>query len=1036
MSENEPSMDMEVTETSEAQHSTLGDIPAMKEAAKEVMENISSEVIGKNGDTMVNGTNIVQNGSTENGNDEDMLSHSQVDDTKEVINQNGDASSHEVNAEDEATDTVEPIEIDKNGENNTEVGDNVSEKVTKDEAVKLGDDKDAKKGSEGSTATQSTKPSPKKRKEKEPIREEDIRRSGRKKTPTKYHELLINEMALEAMEDASEEEIEDVEEVKDDDSDIQEVDENGSVSISSKGCKKPNVVTIDDLKTLQRLATSAKQSMDKAKSDNLMVIDTQSIIAGKMGSGVSITPAKPKPTSSLSISNSLNITPAGLTLGSGVTIKPNRPGTGVSVTPVSSKSQELNDPNLTDETFVVEAPSFIVPYVYEKPPLESIRDFKESIEKEIVERKKAKDKKKEDGEEVSDDEEPPPEKPKRVPDKEHKDPFFSSTLGRFFSDLGMNLVQEYVQKDLLRQQQKRSVRDKSAAVMHAIKSLQQNLDDTRENVMDFKFELKKCKFCSFRTESRLVMQHHMETPHMRNFVYRCNFCEFETKIPQEVLYHMDSEHGVKGKLERAPYFHQCPQCPFEDNGKGKLTRHKMGCDKRFMERQNQVPDRDWDPPAKIRPPPVRPTFTGYMQKPLTMGGGSPSPHGSVIHRPGSSLLPKGAVVGQAFQQQQQQQQHQNKFVNRSGLPNQSNRGRPVGSYKGQADLRIPQPQMSQQQQQQQYRMRGMSPQMLASQQMLAVLNQQGLSVSGSSKGNNGSVTIQSLGQKTGNKGNSPSISITPLLGRGGSNSGAKGGSPSPTVKPGQPGAGQGGGKGNFVICEICDGYIKDLEQLRNHMQWIHKVKIHPKMIYNRPPLNCQKCQFRFFTDQGLERHLLGSHGLVTASMQDAANKGQDSGRCPVCGKVYQWKLLNHVAKDHGKTLKPAHLSYKCTVCTATFGQYKLFENHVYTAHSGVAKKGDKGKQVSGKGPSSVLKAPVKLSDEISIIPSKKSGDKKNEVIDLDDEEEIEDVEKEVINLDSTPKKQGKKVEPSKRTAEESDEPECKRVKNDSESSKD
>ena len=145
-------------------------------------------------------------------------------------------------------------------------------------------------------------------------------------------------------------------------------------------------------------------------------------------------------------------------------------------------------------------------------------------------------------------------------------------------------------------------------------------------------------------------------------------------------------------------------------------------------------------------------------------------------------------------------------------------------------------------------------------------------------------------------------------------------------------SGGGGGKGGFVICEICDGYIKDLEQLRNHMMWIHKVKIHPKMIYNRPPLNCQKCQFRFFTDQGLERHLLGSHGLVTAAMQELANKGQDSGRCPVCGKVYQWKLLNHVAKDHQKTLKPAHLSYKCTVCTATFGQYKLFETHVYQAH--------------------------------------------------------------------------------------------------------
>ena len=78
----------------------------------------------------------------------------------------------------------------------------------------------------------------------------------------------------------------------------------------------------------------------------------------------------------------------------------------------------------------------------------------------------------------------------------------------------------------------------------------------------------------------------------------------------------------------------------------------------------------------------------------------------------------------------------------------------------------------------------------------------------------------------------------------------RGGAPGPMgggLKPGAPAA--KGSKDNFVICEICDGYIRDLEQLRNHMQFIHKVKIHPKMIHNRPPLNCQKCQFRFFTDQ-------------------------------------------------------------------------------------------------------------------------------------------------------------------------------------------
>ena len=102
------------------------------------------------------------------------------------------------------------------------------------------------------------------------------------------------------------------------------------------------------------------------------------------------------------------------------------------------------------------------------------------------------------------------------------------------------------------------------------------------------------------------------------------------------------------------------------------------------------------------------------------------------------------------------------------------------------------------------------------------------------------------------------------------------------------------GGGTFVICEICDGYIKDLEQLRTHMQWIHKVKIHPKMLASRPPLNCQKCQWRFFTDQGLERHLLGAHGLVTSNMQDMVTKSTDGGRCTVCGRVFANKLVAHM----------------------------------------------------------------------------------------------------------------------------------------------
>lgn len=85
------------------------------------------------------------------------------------------------------------------------------------------------------------------------------------------------------------------------------------------------------------------------------------------------------------------------------------------------------------------------------------------------------------------------------------------------------------------------------------------------------------------------------------------------------------------------------------------------------------------------------------------------------------------------------------------------------------------------------------------------------------------------------KSSQPSISITPVPRQAGTSS-QQAFNPvsaaattkippgvAPGMKPGQnPNA---TGKTQFVICEICDGYIKDLDQLRNHMQWIHKVKV-------------------------------------------------------------------------------------------------------------------------------------------------------------------------------------------------------------------
>lgn len=78
----------------------------------------------------------------------------------------------------------------------------------------------------------------------------------------------------------------------------------------------------------------------------------------------------------------------------------------------------------------------------------------------------------------------------------------------------------------------------------------------------------------------------------------------------------------------------------------------------------------------------------------------------------------------------------------------------------------------------------------------------------------------------------PSISITPLPRQSSSaqvSSASSSKMPPAGMKPGQS---PSGNKAQFVICEICDGYIKDLEQLRNHMQWMHKVKVCVKFAWN------------------------------------------------------------------------------------------------------------------------------------------------------------------------------------------------------------
>ncbi|KOC67049.1 MOG interacting and ectopic P-granules protein 1 [Habropoda laboriosa] len=819
---------------------------------------------------------------------------------------------------------------------------------------------------------------PKQRKSRKQVDLSSItpRRSSRNIKRTSYIEKEIEE-----------------EEVDDDGSDIEEIKpEDPLAGIDSKDkenskLKSPvknskTTIVVNDTKRLVEIAAGSKSVKGGKKEPTLVIIDTNSILSGRGGVPVSSS----KPHHNVSSTSSFSVVPMGMTTQ---TMYPNM-RTTITPVPMTSKTAQLSPkttsmttvtptvtppilPTLTDDMFVVEAPSFIVPYVYEKPPLKPLKEFVTKLEKclEEQEREERSKRSAEDkGEECDEDSLDMSQKNKdkseesenegnskskndgedrgdnllditesgfstisekhdiRQDDRNKIMTYFDLPLGKFFMQIGVNLVQEYVQTDLLRtQKRKQDKGSTSAETKLAINSLIKNLEFSKENNEPFHLELKKCEFCNFKTESTLVMQHHLETPHMRNYVYKCNFCPVEVRSPHDILFHMEAEHNTRGRLERGPAFHQCPNCPFEDNQKGKLTRHILACTKKFRPEKNLEPAADWEPPAKIprlnRTRPVGPTNPSALA--MAMSGKGPQP-----------LLPKllpAPITGRGRGRPPMQPRYSDLKTLRPGgtTMRQDNVAgmmyRPTSS-----GLLVP------------------TSYQFGSNQIFQVVGGSGTvmsavsGVSSSSGGSSGQPTpialvpnvIDSLSRLSSTQNTTtspknptakllsqPSISITPL--------------PRTTSQTSIPGSGTSSKSGGKTT----------------------------------PPLNCQKCQFRFFTDQGLERHLLGSHGLVTSSMQEAANKGKDAGRCPACGRVYQWKLLNHVARDHGMTLKPAHLSYKCTVCTATFGMYKQFENHVYSAHSVVAKrvmdKKNTPSSPSSRSNDSLLK-PLKINDEITIIP--------------------------------------------------------------------
>uniref|UniRef100_A0A158PAP9 C2H2-type domain-containing protein n=1 Tax=Angiostrongylus cantonensis TaxID=6313 RepID=A0A158PAP9_ANGCA len=152
------------------------------------------------------------------------------------------------------------------------------------------------------------------------------------------------------------------------------------------------------------------------------------------------------------------------------------------------------------------------------------------------------------------------------------------------------------------------------------------------------------------------------------------------------------------------------------------------------------------------------------------------------------------------------------------------------------------------------------------------------------------------------------------------------------------------------ICEICDQNMVDRERYFQHLQMVHK-HLRDKTLDDvklGAPLACSRCRERFWTYEGLERHLVVdtnrcwffhlmllqvmAHGLVTADLLTKAQNKLDGGRCKICAKQYAFNMLQHLVADHHIKLCSAEIMYSCDVCSFKCSSYTTLESHLNANH--------------------------------------------------------------------------------------------------------
>uniref|UniRef100_A0A1I7T513 MOG interacting and ectopic P-granules protein 1 n=1 Tax=Caenorhabditis tropicalis TaxID=1561998 RepID=A0A1I7T513_9PELO len=484
-------------------------------------------------------------------------------------------------------------------------------------------------------------------------------------------------------------------------------------------------------------------------------------------------------------------------------------------------------------------------------------------------------------------------------------------MTKLLVDIGQDLVQEATYCDIVHAKNLPEVPKNLETYKQVAAQLKPVWETLKRKNEPYKMKMSRCGVCGFQTESKLVMTTHKQTLHNTGTKFQCTFCKETDTNEQRMKEHYFEVHLVIAIPEEKESKYPCAICEEDFNFKGVREQHYKQCKKDYIRIRNIMTPRQEDNLFINRwlweRPQIDPSILQQQQQAaMQQAQQKKQQQQQLINQQqaaqaaAAQLIRKQQMQQQAKlrEQQQQAQIRQMTQLLQHSQKTSQNRGNTINNSLIQA-------------MQAQLRQNGQGGNAMAKafqQQLAAAIKtqQQAAQLQAAM------ASLKNQNQRT------PTIPKAPKVVSTSSSSSLPSAGPSAAS----------------FICEICDQTIYDKEKYLSHLQSLHKQMIGKTLqdMAQGAPLACSRCRDRFWTYEGLERHLVMSHGLVTADLLLKAQKKEDGGRCKTCGKQYAFNMLQHLVADHQVKLCSAEIMYSCDVCCFKCASYQTLENHLTTTH--------------------------------------------------------------------------------------------------------